>query len=423
MIKEPIYQDVALTPKGSQKRRRIVAVGATVAICALAGLVLIQSWRGDAHSVNAERIRIATVTRGELVRDANVNGRIVAASSPTMYAATQATVTLKTKAGDAVHKGDVLAVLDAPELQDQLKREQALCDQIEAEVERARITAEKQKLLAKRDADQAEIERLTAVRNFERYEQAGELGVVSKIEYAKAKDAVQTTQIRSTHAASAALLEDRDAQLQLKTKLSELRRQQATRDMAAYRVEQLTLRSPIDGVVGNVLVADRAAVNVNTPLLTVVDLGRLEVELPLPESYARDIGLGMAVQITTGESTVTARVASISPEVTQNQVMLRARFDKEVPPGLRQSQRVGARILIERKPNVIHVERGSFIEVDGGHFAYVVDGSLARRVPVQLGSSSLTDVEIVSGLKPGDRVVITGTDAFAHADVVQLNHL
>jgi multidrug efflux pump subunit AcrA (membrane-fusion protein) len=104
----------------------------------------VHTWRGSDHSVNASRLRIAEVGRGTLIRDAAVNGRVVAAVSPTLYAPSLATVTLKVHAGDTVKKGDVLAVLESPDLSDALKREQAAYAQIEADVARQRILARKQ---------------------------------------------------------------------------------------------------------------------------------------------------------------------------------------------------------------------------------------------------------------------------------------
>jgi len=168
------------------------------------------------------------VGRGTLIRDAAVNGRIVAAVSPTLYAPSLATVTLQTHAGDTVKKGQVLAVLESPDLSDALKKEQAAYAQIEADVARQRILARKQKLLAQRDADTAEIERLSAQRTLERYDAVSNEGIIAKIEYQKAKDALNSAEIRARHAAQAAELESDNVALALQTKRNELDRQRIT---------------------------------------------------------------------------------------------------------------------------------------------------------------------------------------------------
>jgi HlyD family secretion protein len=108
--------------------------------------------------------------------------------------------------------------------------------------------------------------------------------------------------------------------------------------------------------------------------------------------------------------------------VVRNQVLARVRFDGAQPPGLRQNQRLTARVLIEEKPNVVLLPRGSFVENEGGRAAYVMDGDVAVRRPIQLGGTSVSAVEILSGLQPGERVVIAGTDAFDDAERVSINN-
>lgn len=294
MIRDTSSQDAVLTAAPAHTfKRRALWIGAVVIAVAGAALLL-SAWRASEHSVSAARLRIAAVTRGTLVRDASVNGRVVAAISPTLYATAQSTVTLKTNAGDTVRKGDVLAILESPDLADALKREQSSYSQLEAEVARQHILARKQKLLAQREADTADIDRLSAQRTLERYDSVGQLGIIAKIDYQKAKDAVSSAQIRASHATKAAALEGDDVALALKTKINELDRQRLSLANAQRRVDELTVRAPVDGFVGTLSVQNRSVVAANTALMTLVDLSKLEVELEVPETYVADMGLGMS---------------------------------------------------------------------------------------------------------------------------------
>ena len=421
MIRDTSHQDAVIAaPKGQLgKRRLFIAVGA---LAVLAGAYAVfHSWRGSEHSVNASRLRIAEVTRGTLVRDAAVTGRVVAAISPTLYSTTVATVTLKAKAGDTVKKGDILAVLESPDLSDALKREQSSVQQLEAEVARQQILAKKQKLLARREADTAEIDRLSAQRTLERYESVAQVGIIAKIDYQKAKDALNSADIRSRHASQAAGLESEDVTLALKTRVNELERQRLSRDNAQRRVDELTVRAPVNGFIGTLSVANRSVVQANTALMTLVDLSQLEVELEVPETYVADMGLGMRAEIETSVIKATGKLSALSPEVVKNQVLARVRFDAAQPAGLRQNQRVSARLLIDEKPNVLMLARGSFVEADGGRFAYVVRDGVAIRTPIKLGATSVSAVEIRDGLKLGDKVVVAGTENFENAARVSLN--
>ena len=286
---------------------------------------------------------------------------------------------------------------------------------------RQQILARKAKLAARREADQSEIDRAAAERAYERIEPAGLAGVVPKNDFDKARDALKSAQIRSKHAAAAALLENDDVDLQLKTRLSQLQRQKLTLELARRRVQDLTVRAPMDGVIGSLSIAHRGVVPANGPLLTIVDLSRLEVELEIPESYVSDLGLGMTAEIAAGEIKAVGKISAISPEVLKNQVLARVRFDGAQPAGLRQSQRVAARLVIDERANVALLPRGPFVETQGGHHAYVVENGVALRRPMKLGATSIAAVEIAGGLKPGERVVVSGTELFENADRVTIN--
>jgi HlyD family secretion protein len=422
MIRDTSSQDtVVQLPQSNRFKQRALWIGAVLAALVLIAL-LVSAWDNSEHSVNGTRLRIAEVGRGTLVRDASVNGRVVAAVSPTLYSTAPSTVTLKVAAGDTVKKGQVLALLESPDLSDALKREQSSYQQLEAEVARQRILAKKQKLLAQREADTAEIERLSAQRTLERYDSVGQVGIIAKIDFQKAKDALNSAEIRARHAAAAAALEGDDVRLALTTKLNELDRQRLSMANAQRRVDELTVRAPVDGFIGTLSVQNRSVVAANTALMTLVDLSRLEVEVEVPETYVADMGLGMTAEIALGGVRTTGKLSALSPEVVNNQVLARVRFDGEQPAGLRQNQRVTARLLIEEKPNVVMLARGPFVESEGGRYAYVVKDGTAVRTPITIGSTSISSVEILSGLKPGEQVVISGTDTFKNAERVSINN-
>lgn len=420
MIRDTSHQDQAIAvPTSRFPRRKVLLLVVGVALAA-AGYGLLKNWSGSEQSISASRLRIGEVTRDTLIRDAAVNGRIVAAVSPTLYSTSTSTVELKVHAGDTVKKGQVLAVLESPDLTDELKKEQTLFNELQAEVARQQILARKQKLAAQREADTAEIERVSAMRTLQRYESVSTEGIIAKIDMQKAKDAVAAADIRAKHTKQAAELEGDNVSLELKTKTAQMERQKLSLANAQRRVDELTVRAPVDGFIGTLSVANRSVVQANTPLMTLVDLSQLEVELEVPESYVNDLGLGMTAEIEVAGVKTKGKLSALSPEVVKNQVLARVRFDQQ-PEGLRQSQRVSARLLIDEKPNVLMVQRGPFVESEGGRYVYLLQDGVAVRTPVQLGATSVAAVEIVNGLKQGDKIVIAGTESFENAKRVSIN--
>jgi len=420
MIRDTSAQDRPLASRARTPRGLWLGAIA-LGLLLLTGLA-VQRFVASERSADGARLRTAEASRGLLVRDVAAAGRVVAANSPTLYAPYAGTVTLRIAAGDRVAQDQVLAVLDSPELANEHARELSTLAQLEVEVARQRILAAKQKLLAQRAADEAALRLTAAERELQRTERAYTLGALSEIEFLRAKDARESAEILARHAGADAGLESQSVGFELQTREKTLERQRLLVADLERRVEALQVRAPVDGVIGTLSVSERAVVIANAPLLTVVDLSALEVELEVPESYAEDLGLGMAAEVQVGAQRVTGRLSAISPEVVANQVRARVRFDGQQPPGLRQNQRVNARVLIEERPDVVMVQRGPFLEAHGGRYAYVIgnDGIAVRR-PIRIGATSVAAIEVLEGLVPGEQVVIAGSDTFENAERVAIN--
>ncbi len=419
MIPDTSAQDRPLgaSSTGSAQRRWMILAG-----LAIVGLVVyaLSSWLGSAGAISSERLRFSEVRRGDLVRDVMVNGRVVAANSPTLYASYAGTVTLAIAAGDTVRAGQVLASIESPELNSEFERESSRLQQLEVEVARQKILAAKQKLLARRTADERALALTAARREAERSQRAYDRGALSEVDWMRYRDAVESAEILSRHAQADADLEARSVEFELQTRVQGLDQQRLLVAELQRRVEQLQVRAPVDGVIGTLSVSDRAVVVGNAPLLTVVDLSHLEIEAEVPETYADDLGIGMPVALRVSGGTATGKISAISPEVVGNQVLARIRFDEALASGLRQNQRVSGRILFDQRDNVLLVDRGPFLDAEGGRFVYRVRDGIAERVPIQIGATSIDAVEIVAGLAEGERVVIAGSELFAAADRIAL---
>jgi HlyD family secretion protein len=422
MIRDTSAQDRRIAPKVDRRKRAIwigaaLAVAIVIALCAptVAHLLSADS------SASAARLRIAEVKRGTLTRDVSVQGKVVAAVAPTLYARSPGFVDLEVHAGDKVSKGDVLAIVDSPELTNKLKQEQATLDSLTLDVERAGIDHKKLQLASKKTLDQARIDRQTAAREVERTSKAFTAGALPELDVLRAKDALAKADLTVTNAEKDAGLERESLAFELKTKRLALDRQKLLVEDVERQVDELKVRSPVDGQVGQLLVQQRANVAANAPLLTVIDLSALEIEAQIPEVFAHDLAIGMPAEVRDANGVYQGEVSAVSPEVVNSYVVGRVRFTGDKPAGLRQNQQLTTRILIDEHPNVLMVDRGPFVDSGAGRVAYVVHGDIAERTPIQVGATSLNAVEIVSGLKEGDRIVISGTDEFKGAQRVALN--
>ncbi|HET7663081.1 MAG TPA: efflux RND transporter periplasmic adaptor subunit [Rhodanobacteraceae bacterium] len=421
MIRDTSAQDRMVEVKPT--RRRLIWIGAAVALIVL--IVLVVPWASRmlsaGASVDASRLAFATVERGPFTRDIAAEGRVVAAVRPTLYARSPGVVTLKVHAGDTVKKGQVLAIVDSPELTNQLAQQQSALDGMQVDYKLAKVDARTQRAQLQKDYAEARIDAVSAKSDLARYEAAFKAGAYSKVQVEHQKDLLAKAELTLKNAKQAIVLHGDSLDFGIKAKKLAAERQALLVENLQRQVDDLNVRSPVDGQVGQVFVAPKATVAKNAQLMSVIDLSALQVEVQVPESFARDLGVGMTAQISGNGQTWKGAVSAISPEVVNGQVATRVRFVKAKPEHLRQNQRLSVRILLDHRNSAVTVARGSFVDESGGRYAYVVHDGIAVKTPIQIGATSIDKVEILKGLKPGDKVVISGTDNFNGAQRVVIS--
>lgn len=416
MIRDTSAQDSPLP--GSAKAARLRArvgvgvVAALLLVVLLAGLRQVVS--ADA-SVSAARLVIAEVQRGPFVRDIAAEGKVVAAVSPTLYAGSAGAATLKVHAGDSVTKGQLLAVIDSPELTAKLGQERSNADALRAEHLRAQVDARQQRTALQSAADNARIDQAAAENNLARQQKAFQAGAVPDMQVEQARDTLRKATIALSQAEAGLGLKEDSLRFDIDAKRLAHARQLLLVQEMQRQLAALAVRSPVDGQVGQLFIDERANVAKDARLLSVIDLSALEVQMQVAESFARDLAPGMPGEISGNGKSWPARVSTISPEVVDNEVAARLRFVGDTPLQLRQNQRLSVRVLLDRRDQVLTVRRGSFVEESGGAYAYVVHDGLATRRPIRLGARSIDKVEIIDGVAAGERIVIAGAEAFGGA--------
>jgi HlyD family secretion protein len=402
------------------RRRAMLLGGAAVALLAAAALVTpgLRRWSRAERVVDASRVRVAAVARGDLERDVAVQGRVVAALHPTLFSPASGIVTLQVKAGADVKQGQVLARVDSPELTSRLVQEQATLASLDSELARSRIAARQAGVKAKQAVDLLSLKREAAERTLKRERSLHERGMQSPVELEKADDDARIAAVELENARETAILERDTYAFEERTRRLQLDRQRAVVEDLQRQVAELTLRAPFDGLVATMAVQDRDAVARNQAVLSVVNLSEFEIELELPENHASDVVPRTPVEINYQGRLHPGKVLAVSPEVRDSQVRATVAFDGNPPAGLRQSERVTARVILERRAGVLKLPRGPFLEAGGGRSAYVVDSGVAVKRPIQTGAVSVTAVEVLGGLRPGDQVVVSDTSLFEDARTV-----
>ena len=420
-IRDTSGQDIRLERKN--RLRHLKWAGPLLVLAAATAFFtpVLSTWMSAGASVQADRIRTALVARGDLERDLSVQGRVVAAVSPTLYSPATGTVTLEIVPGDTVAVGQLLAQVDSPEVRAEYLQELSTLDRLNAEFEREKIQARKARVKSQQTIELARVKLTAAERELRRAEESMQINAISEVDYERAKDELSRAKVEHAHAVQDSQLEAESLEFETTTRKLAVDRHRLIVNELERRVDELSIHSPVSGIVGNVAVAQKALVNENAPLATVVDLSAFEVEVRIPEAYADDLGIGLAGDVQYNAEEYRGELVSLSPEVVNSEVVGRIRFANDAPPGLRQNQRVTVRMMMDEVSGVLKLQRGSFTDSSGGRLAFVLgEDGLAQRREIRLGARSAAEVEVLSGLHEGERVIISSIAEFTDYETIQV---
>ena len=413
-------QDSVLSPSSAKTRhwRKIVIAVVLVAVLAMLAKPVLRYLSGN--SIRASALQFSTVSRGDLVREATGFGRVVAARSPSLFAASAGVVHFVAEPGTLVKAGAVLAQIESPELVSVLTQEQSSLLAFKSDAARQGIANQRAALAKARELDTARIAQVAALREWQRAERALAVHAISDVDHLRAKDALDAAAILLQAAERDLSLEHQAMRLELENRAALVARQASAVLELERQVAALKITAPFAGVVGQLNVSDRTNVAANTALLSLVDLAQLELEVSVPEIYSADLSIGLNAEVELGAVLVPAVVRLVSPEIKDGALAVRVRFSGNPPTDLRQNQRLNVRIKFDERKNIALVERGGFLDAEGGRFAWKRSGDQLQRVAITTGSFSTDKIEIKSGLSVGDVVVVSSLPTRVTGDHVNL---
>ncbi len=407
----PVHQ-----PTRPSRRKGFLLGTALLLASAVFAYPSVARWAQADRSIDSSRLRLATVARGNLERDVTVEGRVVAANHPTLFSPAIGLVRLEVQAGEAVAENQLLAVVESPELASRLEQERSTLQSMASELERQTLAGRQLNLQNAQDVDLLTVKVESAGRAMQRAQRTFDEGVTGAADYEKAQDDVALARLELAHAKRKAELDAEQAAFEVRSRELQVERQQLYVRELERRVAELEIRSPVGGLASRIDVQDRDAVITGQPLLAVVDLSAFEIEIGVPESYANEVTLGTPAVVTLGTQQVSGEVRRIAPSVEGSVVAGRLAFTGEAPATLKQNQRVTTRLVLDARTDVIKVPRGPFLESGGGKMAYVVADGVAKPRKIEVGAVSVAEVEILAGLKVGERIVLSDTARFEGAD-------
>ncbi len=417
--------DILREGVAEKKRRRRFLVGGAGVVATLLITLGLSRLKPAAPTVDNATVLIDTVKRGPLERKVRGPGSLVPETEGILQisASTDARVErLLAQPGSPVTPDTVLLVVSNPSLQrDALDAEWQLRAGL-AELANTRVKLQKDLLDQKAAAATVESDyhqaQLQAETNEGLFKEGLVAGITLKLSQTRAKELATRNEIEKKRLSVAgeaekAQIDAQQARVEQLRALAKLKREQ---------IEALRVRAGIRGVLQDVSVQPGQRVMPGTTLARVVQPEKLKAQLKIAETQARDVQIGEKAFIDTRYGVVEGHVSRIDPSVSGGTVTVDTALDGPLPKGARPDLSVDGTIELERLTDVVHVGRPVFGSEQGTItlFRLQPGGDEAVRVKVRLGKSSVNSVEILEGLKPGDKVVLSDMSAWDAFDRVRL---
>ena len=415
--------DIPRPNAAKEKRRKRIIIASVSALALIGVTVLIARLKPAAPTVDRNLVWIGTVERGPMVRQVRGLGTLVPEEIRWIAARTQGRVDrIVLRPGANVTPDSVILVLSNPSVtqaaiyaDSQLKSVEAELENVKMQLQRSVLDAEAALASAK---SEYETTRLQAEVNDELFKD----GLVAALELRRSKviaeDAATHYAIEQKRFAFA----KESTAPQLAVKEAEVARVRAQAQLRRDEADALNVRAGMSGVLQVLPVDVGQQVEPGANLARVADPTRLKAEVRIAETQAKDIQIGQLASIDTRNGIAAGQVARIDPAVQNGTVTVDVSLGGDLPKGARPDLSVDGTIELERLADVVFVGRPAFGQERSTVGIFKLDGNgYAERTQVQLGRSSVNSIEIVKGLSPGDRVILSDMSQWDANDRVRLN--
>ncbi len=414
--------DIARPNVAKEKRRKRI-IYAVIAASVLIGItVSLSSLKPAAPTMERNLVWIGTVKRGPMLRQVRGLGTLVPEEIRWIAARTQGRVDkIIIRPGAPVEPGTLILELSNPDVVSAAANAKSQLLAAEAQLANQRVQLESQLLAAEAAAAQA---RDTFERASLQAEVDDELlkdGLVSPVQHKLSQVAAETAKTRNEIEQKRFAFAKESIKPQLAVQEAEVERLASLSRLRNEELEALQVRASMTGVLSALPVEVGAQVQPGQNIARVADPTKLKAEVRIAETQAKDITHGQLATIDTRNGVVAGVVSRIDPAVQNGTVTVDVTITDPLPKGARPDLSVDGTIELERLDEVVFVDRPAFGQERSTISIFKLgDDDIATRTQVQLGRSSVNTIEVIAGLQPGDRVILSDMSQHDSAERVKL---
>lgn len=407
--------DIKRPPKSKLKKKIRTVILIVVGVIAIGGITYgLTKLKPAAPAIDQSTTVIDTVKRGEMVRDVRGNGTLVPEVTRWVPAPAEGRVeTIPVQAGAQVDASTVIAELSNPQMEQQAIDAEFQVKAAQADAENLRVKLESDTMTQKSAIATINSQYSSAKLQLDADEVLAKQGLVADLVLKISRVAVQDLANRLKVEQERLAVNSKSTQAQLNAAASRLSQLQAMSKLRRDQVDALKVRAGTAGVLQVVSVQVGQQVQPGVNIARVADPASLKAVLRIPETTIKDVRIGQTVLVDTRNGIIQGTVSRIDPAAREGTFEVDASLAGPLPASARPDLSVDGTIELERLKDVLKLGRPAFGQANQtiGMFVLTADGTEAVRTPVRLGRNSVSTVEIMEGLKEGDRVIISDTSA------------
>ena len=411
-------------PSNARKKRIRQAIYAGVGLLAVVLVsVGLSKLKPAAPTVERAVVWPDSVKRGPMVRQVRGLGTLTPEDIRWIPATTQGRVEkIILRPGTSVKASDVVLELSNPQLEQQLQDAELKLAAAEAGLANLKVQLNNDLLTTRATAANIEGDYQKAQMNAEMKEALSKDKLVSDLELKQAKVDADQLKVRSQIAKEQLASKAESTAAQLAVQKSAVDQARALLQLTRQQRDELKVRAGLEGMLQLVPVEVGQQVAPGTNLARVANPSRLKAEIKIAETQAKDIQLGQKAEVDTRNGIVQGRVARIDPSVQNGTRTVDVTLSGDLPKGAVPDLSVDGTIELERLNDVLFMGRPAFGQEQSvvGLFKISPDGVNAERTQVKLGRSSVNTMEVLSGLKVGDQVILSDMSAYDAYDRIRL---
>ncbi|WP_027484546.1 HlyD family efflux transporter periplasmic adaptor subunit [Rhodanobacter sp. OR87] len=410
-----------LAAQRKRRRRRIAVVAAALLLAALA--IGAMNLGPALPAVERSSLWIDTVQRGDMLREVRAPGTLVPRDIHWLAAETSAQVAkIEVWPGTHVEADTILLRLASPQVENDLRNAQAQVVAAEARVAAKHAELQSQLLDERSSLAQAQAEYASAQVKSEADAKAMAKNLIPRVQYEQEQIALKQLQHRIEVEQQRVQTFDAGIKAQMAAVQAELQLQRSNLTLRQRQSDALDVRAGIAGTLQQMAVQEGQQVAAGTNLARVARGDVLIARLRVPEVQAKDVAQGMPVQVNTYNGMIDGTVTRIDPAVVDGSVQVDVTPTGSLPAGARPDLSVDGRIRIAKLDQVLSLGRPAQVEANSEVSLFRLDasGATATRIKVRVGAISVDRVQLLQGLHPGDRVILSETSQWDKYDRLRL---